>query len=84
VKIPLNTHKAERKAFVTFTQDGSYNTLTTQIIQQEGVEPDISPIWKEFVNSDTADSFIEYHINLDGDIIYAGKAYKYPDSSKIT
>lgn len=84
VKIPLNTHPAERETLVVFVQNGSYNTLTSRIIQQEGVEPDVTPIWKEFVNSDTADSFIEYHINLDGDIIYAGKAYKYPDSSKIT
>lgn len=84
VKVPLNTHQAEREVKVIFTQDGSYNTLTARIIQQEGVEPNVTPIWKDFVNSETADSFIEYHINLDGDIIYAGKAYKYPDDEKIT
>ena len=84
VKVPLNTHKAEREAVVMFLQDGSYNTLTARIIQEEGVEPKVSPIWKDYSNSATTDSFIEYHINLDGDIIYSGKAYKYPDNSKIT
>lgn len=84
VKVPLNTHSEERVVRVCFTQDYSGYTLNVVIVQDAGVEADVNPIWKEFKNSVDANTFIEYHINLDGDIIYAGKAYKYPDASKIT
>ena len=84
VKIPLNTHSAARSVKVLFTQNESGYTFTAVINQQAGVEPNVTPIWKDFVNSVSADTFIEYHINLDGDIIYAGKAYKYPDATKVT
>lgn len=84
ITIPLNTHSQERRAVVIFTQDGSLYTLSPTIVQEAGVEPDINPIWKDYSNSVSSESFIEYHITLDGDIIYSGKAYKFPDGEKVT
>lgn len=84
VVVPLNTHSEEREVKVIYTQDISLNTLTPRIIQQEGVEPDVNPIWKEFSTSANVNDFVEYHIKLGSDIIYAGKAYKYPDATKVT
>ena len=84
MKVPLNTHSETRSVRVCFTQDYSGYTLNAQINQAAGVEPDVNPIWKEYKNSVNANTFIEYHINLDGKIIYSGKAYKYPDATKIT
>lgn len=84
VVVPLNTRSEEREVKVIYTQDISLNTLTPRIIQQEGVEPDVNPIWKEFSTSANVNDFVEYHIKLGSDIIYAGKAYKYPDASKVT
>lgn len=79
----MNTHSEEREVKVVYTQDISLNTLTPRIIQQEGVEPDVNPIWKEFETTANVNDFVEYHIKLGSDIIYAGKAYKYPDESKV-
>lgn len=84
VIVPLNTHSEEREVKVIYTQDISLNTLTPRIIQQEGVEPDVNPIWKEFETRADVNDFVEYHIKLGSDIIYAGKAYKYPDESKVS
>lgn len=82
--VPLNVTTVGRELRIIQIQEASYEVqILYTIIQEAGVEPDIIPIWKEFVNSVSSESFIEYHINLDGDIIYAGKAYKYPDSSNI-
>lgn len=52
-------------------------------ITQE-VETEVFPIYKNYIYSeDTVETFIEYHLNYDGEIIYAGKAYKYPGSETI-
>lgn len=84
IKIPLNTHSETRSVRIIFTQDGSNYSVNAVVNQEAGVEPNVTPIWKEFTNSVSTETFIEYHINLDGDIIYAGKAYKYPDEAKVT
>jgi hypothetical protein len=34
--------------------------------------------------SSSIGNFIEYHITNDGEIIFAGKAYRYPDELKTT
>lgn len=83
VVVPLNTHSEEREVQVVYTQDVSLRTIFTRIIQQEGVEPEVNPIWKEFSTTADVNDFVEYHIKLGSDIIYAGKAYKYPDASEV-
>jgi len=83
VVVPLNTHSEEREVRVIYTQDVSLKTLEPRIIQQEGVEPEVNPIWKEFSTTADVNDFVEYHIKLGSDIIYAGKAYKYPDASEV-
>lgn len=45
---------------------------------------DISPIWKDYVWEEIISSdFIEYHLDYAGDMVYAGKAYKYPETDRV-
>lgn len=85
VLVPLNQDTSSRTATITFTQTGSGNTLTSIITQIASAAVEgISPIWKEVTLTDSSDSFIEYHINSDGNIVYAGKAYAYPGNSIVS
>lgn len=43
----------------------------------------VHPIWDEVTLTSTADQFVEYHIGLGENTIYAGKAYKLPDAGSI-
>lgn len=82
VIMPINTKEATRDAVVTFLQEQSYLELSAHIHQEEGAEPDVHPIWEIVELTAPNESFAEYHITTDGDIIYAGKAYRYPEEYK--
>lgn len=60
-------------------QEYSYLELYARIHQEEGAIPEVHPIWDIAEMTSNNGSFIEYHITYDGDIIYAGKAYRYPE-----
>lgn len=80
-----NTGNASRKATVgvTVVKNGSSVINTSFNIVQE-VKADISPIWKDYIwEEETLNDFIEYHLDYAGDTIYAGKAYKYPDTTGV-
>lgn len=50
----------------------------------QSVKSDISPIWKDYVwNEIISSDFIEYHLDYAGDMVYAGKAYKYPETDRV-
>lgn len=86
VLIPTNIGTSSRTVKITFTQNESGLTLVSTITQNGSgtVSNEFLPIWKENELTDTSGSdFIEYHITLGSEIIYAGKAYKYPDASSI-
>lgn len=51
-------------------------------VKQKGTG--LSPIWRDtiFTKNILNDTF-EYHLDVDGQTVYAGKAYKYPDNDYI-
>lgn len=54
------------------------------IVTSQSVKSDISPIWKDYVwNEIISSDFIEYHLDYAGDMVYAGKAYKYPETDRV-
>lgn len=81
--VPSNSGSSSRRATITFVQNESGNNIVATINQYGNTTTHISPIWKDVFFSDSADVFTEYHIELNGDLIYGGKAYKYPDASGI-
>lgn len=83
IVIPINTREEERDVVATFMQEYSYLQLQAHIHQEEGTVPDVHPIWEIDEMTSPYGSFLEYHITNDGEIIYAGKAYKYPDEANL-
>lgn len=79
IVIPINTREETRDVVATFMQEYSYLELYARIHQEEGAIPEVHPIWDIAEMTSSNGSFIEYHITYDGDIIYAGKAYRYPE-----
>lgn len=77
--IPINIREAVRSVELSFLQEQSYRTLYAIVHQEEGAEPDVHPIWETSKLTSPNGTFIEYHITNDGDIIYAGKAYRFPE-----
>lgn len=68
----------------TSTSTGDTITATATIYQEAGLTAGITPVWKDVVYTDvTTGSFLEYHIDNDGETLYAGKIYKMPDESVI-
>lgn len=80
--IPINIREAVRSVELSFLQEQSYRTLYAIVHQEEGAEPDVHPIWETSELTSPNGTFIEYHITNDGDIIYAGKAYRFPEESE--
>lgn len=63
------------------------NTLLQElyitVIQLEEGYGDI-PIWKDTIYTEDTNSWIEYHIDdINSNVLYAGKAYPYPDKNYI-
>ena len=83
--VPMNMTGNSRTATIRFIQDESGLTITSVITQAGGgaSSDTFLPIWRDDVYTASANDFIEYHITLGGDIIYAAKAYKYPDENDI-
>lgn len=82
VSFGANESNISKIGYVTITAlDNNGNTVSsTAVLSQIG----ISPIWKPiFFSDDSEDDFIEYHIENNSNIVYAGKAYKYPDAESI-
>lgn len=71
---------SSRSAVITATNTSGTASYT---IYQSAYSTDI-PIWKETIYTEqTTKTFIEYHIDLNGSTVYAGKAYREPNSSYI-
>lgn len=85
ILIPMNMTGNQRTAVVHFLQEESNREITSTVTQEGrgSSTENFLPIWRDDIHTASADSFIEYHISLGADIIYAGKAYKYPDASTI-
>lgn len=85
ILIPMNMTGNSRVAVIHFLQEESDREIISTVTQEgRGSSTEtFLPIWRDDVHTSAADSFIEYHISLGADIIYAGKAYKYPDASDI-
>lgn len=77
VTVATNSDKSDRQAVVTGTSSVGTAMYT---IYQAGNTTDI-PIWRitEY-SEETEDNFIEYHIDSEDKVLYAGKVYVYPDS----
>ena len=81
VLVAVNNNSSSRTGTVTFTQSGSGNTLTATITQNgQSIVSATNPIWNDYTVSSTSD-FLEYHIYNNGELIYGGKAYAYPNSN---
>lgn len=62
----------------------SSSIINLSINITQSVKSDISPIWKDYVWEEIISSdFIEYHLDYAGDMVYAGKAYKYPETDRV-
>lgn len=83
ITVPANPSNVTRTAVITFIQSDSLRTISSVITQYGYVEGGISPIWKEVYFTESSGDFLEYHITLNDNLIYAGKAYKYPDNSEV-
>lgn len=67
------------------TGTGDYVVAAAIVTQEPGITTAISPIWKPISITDySSNSFVEYHIDADGEILYAGKAHKYPGETAIS
>lgn len=68
---------------ISVVKDSS-SIINLSINVNQAVKSDIAPIWKDYIwAEETLDDFIEYHLDDGGTTIYAGKAYKYPDSDRV-
>lgn len=62
----------------------SSSIINLSINITQSVKSDISPIWKDYVWEEIISSdFIEYHLDYAGEMVYAGKAYKYPETDRV-
>lgn len=62
----------------------SSSIINLSINITQSVKSDISPIWKDYVWEEGISSdFIEYHLDYAGEMVYAGKAYKYPETDRV-
>lgn len=62
----------------------SSSIINLSINITQSVKSDISPIWKDYVWEEIISSdFIEYHLDCAGEMVYAGKAYKYPETDRV-
>lgn len=85
LNIAENTGLASRRATigVSVVKDGS-SIINSSIDITQSVKSDISPIWKDYVWEEIISSdFIEYHLDYAGNMVYAGKAYKYPETDRV-
>lgn len=80
-----NTGTATRVANIGVTVVKSGVSLINRSFTiSQSVKSDISPIWKDYVWIEpTSDDYIEYHLELGDETVYAGKAYKYPGSNNV-
>lgn len=77
VTVATNSDKSDRQAVVTGTSSVGTAMYT---IYQAGNTTEI-PIWRTTEYSEQTDeSFLEYHIDSNDKVLYAGKVYVYPDS----
>lgn len=85
ILVPMNMTGSQRRAVIHFVQDESGREITSTLTQTSGgaSTETFLPIWRDDVHTSSANDFVEYHISLGTDIIYAGKAYKYPEASNI-
>lgn len=66
--------------FTAMTSNGSYQALYS--ISQQAFE--IYPIWQDnYLTVSTLVNSIKYHITLDNEIIYSGRAYTTPNTNQV-
>lgn len=85
LNIAENSGLSSRKATIGVSViKNSSSIINLSINITQSVKSDISPIWKDYVwNEITSSDFIEYHLDYAGDMVYAGKAYKYPETDRV-
>lgn len=81
VTVSSNSSSTSRSATITAANSVGRATYT---IYQTGYSTD-RPIWKNTIYSETTSlDYVEYHIDTtSGTVLYAGKVYKYPNSSSV-
>ena len=81
VTVSSNSSSTSRSATITAANSVGRATYT---IYQTGYSTD-RPIWKNTIYSETTSSdYVEYHIDsTSGTVLYAGKVYKYPNSTSV-
>lgn len=79
VSISSNSSSTSRSVVITATNSSGTASYT---IYQTGYTTD-KPIWQDAIYRESAD-FLEYHIDSGGQTLYAGKAYREPNSNYIT
>lgn len=85
LNIAENSGLSSRKATIGVSViKNSSSIINLSINITQSVKSDISPIWKDYVwNEIISSDFIEYHLDYAGDMVYAGKAYKYPETDRV-
>lgn len=85
LNIAENSGLSSRKATIGVSViKNSSSIINLSINITQSVKSDISPIWKDYVWEEIISSdFIEYHLDYAGDMVYAGKAYKYPETDRV-
>lgn len=81
VTVSSNSSSTSRSATITAANSVGRATYT---IYQTGYSTD-RPIWKNTIYSETTNlDYVEYHIDsTSGTVLYAGKVYKYPNSTSV-
>lgn len=85
LNIAENSGLSSRKATIGVSViKNSSSIINLSINITQSVKSDISPIWKDYVWEEGISSdFIEYHLDYAGKMVYAGKAYKYPETDRV-
>lgn len=88
VDTATNTTGSTQTSTITLTgvSDTGVVVTATATLRKNAMSGDVSvnPVWKDVVLTSTASNFIEYHIGLGSEVIYAGKAYRYPGAANIS
>lgn len=79
-----NAALPKQHSFVLTASSTNGDVLTANIeLTQLGTGLKAHPVWRDYPVEMTGASYVNYTISYDGEIIYTGRAYKYPDADRI-
>lgn len=79
-----NAGLPKQHSFVLTASSTNGDILTANIeLTQLGTGLKVHPVWRDYPVEMTGATYVNYTISYDGDVIYTGRAYKYPDADRI-